>query len=537
MRDSFYEISKDKYSDDLLNELVNLSRNDAENEVLINLISLINCDLNDLAIRNLLQTENFILSEDIYENNEISARINDVKFIVKSSDKLKCIRQAVESYYSIYKKTGKLKYFIRALELIRKVKSSFESVLRQFEEEILQIFTKETAYNKLKLVENSVFLLSESSLKILIDHCNIHLEKSFEILSFNDAKKYIIALNKLGHFDNSEFKIQTALALEKEADYFISQMKPNTYYPNILTIYTKALQELNGIAIEEEFKIRLQRKIKTEQRLFAQMLSKMSISSKSDLNICELLEQENVVDFNSGFKYLLGLPIMETQMLNKISVEISKESFLNQFFGSYVNITNKGTVSGISNEEVFISNLLREQFRAVTISFIKEIKLTMDLDHKVSKDLVAEMVAKCDSSFIPTDRADFYIEGLYQGFQNNFVVSSHILIPQIENSLKHILEKNDRNTTKLTEDIQNDNTLGSILSVEKNKMLDGICNQDLLFELNSFLVDGNSANFRNRVSHGLISSVETDYYGIYLWWLVLKMIKQTNKYFKNRTIR
>ncbi|WP_123873016.1 DUF4209 domain-containing protein, partial [Chryseobacterium contaminans] len=121
----------------------------------------------------------------------------------------------------------------------------------------------------------------------------------------------------------------------------------------------------------------------------------------------------------------------------------------------------------------------------------------------------------------------------YNGFQNNFILASHLLIPQIENSLKSIIESNNRNTILLSEDIQNDNTLGGILSTKENgKMLDGICEKNLLLELNSFLIDGNSVNFRNKISHGLISPLEINYYGIYLWWLSLKMIVQAEEYFK-----
>jgi len=228
----------------------------------------------------------------------------------------------------------------------------------------------------------------------------------------------------------------------------------------------------------------------------------------------------------------LQFPIIETKMLSTINEESDKKTFLDQFFASYVHITNKGTVSGISDQAGYNLNFLRTQYRGTIISILKEIKYIMDFDQQISKDLVSAMVEKCESPFIPNDRAYFFIEGLYYGFQNNFVLASHILIPQIENSLKTFIEKNGRNTIKLTEEIQNDNTMGSILNIdENNKMLDGICDRDLLLELNSFLVDGNSINFRNRICHGLISPFETDYYGIYLWWLTLKMVKQTDKYF------
>ncbi|HAD78865.1 MAG TPA: hypothetical protein DCF99_04915 [Flavobacteriaceae bacterium] len=188
----------------------------------------------------------------------------------------------------------------------------------------------------------------------------------------------------------------------------------------------------------------------------------------------------------------------------------------------------------IANEQQFYENQNRDYSRGIVINVIREIKSLMDINHQeISKDVIAMMILKCESIFIPEERVGFFIEGIYQGFQNNFSLASHILIPQIENSLKYIIELNGRNTIKLAEDIQNDNTLGSILNKEKyNKMLDGICDPDIILELNNFLCDGNSVNFRNKICHGLISPFETEYYGIYLWWITLKMIKQTEKYFK-----
>jgi hypothetical protein len=263
------------------------------------------------------------------------------------------------------------------------------------------------------------------------------------------------------------------------------------------------------------------------------MLKKVGIQVQSELNIPELVASQNIEDFKSGFNFLLQLPIIETEELESINKKESKSSLFGQFFKDYVSITNKGTVSGKSNEEDFYLNLSKDYYRNSIVKTIREVKSIMDFDEQISKDLISSMVHNCKSLFISKEREHFFIEGIYYGFQNNFILASHILIPQIENSLKSLIELSGRNTTKNTEEIQNDNTLGSILSVTENgKMLDKICDKNLLLELNAYLVDGNSVNFRNRICHGLISPLEVDYYGIYLWWLTLKMVMQTDIYFK-----
>ena len=171
----------------------------------------------------------------------------------------------------------------------------------------------------------------------------------------------------------------------------------------------------------------------------------------------------------------------------------------------------------IANEQQFYENQNRDYSRGIVINVIREIKSLMDINHQeISKDVIAMMILKCESIFIPEERVGFFIEGIYQGFLNNYSLAAHILVPQVENSLKYIIELNGRSVTKTSNDIENDNSLGGILDTkDHNKMLNGICDDDVINELNSFLVNGNSTNFSNRLCHGLLTEFEADYYGIF----------------------
>jgi len=208
-------------------------------------------------------------------------------------------------------------------------------------------------------------------------------------------------------------------------------------------------------------------------------------------------------------------------------------SSFGQFFDKYVHITGKGTISGSTDEKQFYINLARDHCRNVIIDLVIKITDRMIQKHSMSKNALASFLMTERSPFIPEGREAFFLEGLYLGFQNNFMTAGHLLIPQIENCLKNIVEKNGRNTIKLDEAVQHDNTLGSLLSLkESGNMLDGLCNKDLLSELNSFLIDGNSANFRNKICHGLASPAESYHYGVYVWWITLKMVLLTKEFFE-----
>lgn len=128
------------------------------------------------------------------------------------------------------------------------------------------------------------------------------------------------------------------------------------------------------------------------------------------------------------------------------------------------------------------------------------------------------------SRFIPKDRVALYVQGLWAGFMGDYSLSTHILLPQIENSFRYIAEQHGIITTQLDKDIQHENMLGGVLD-----KIQQVTDPDLWSDLKMFLID--SEGFRNQALHGLCSLHQLERYGIYLWWLCLKMIHQTDYYF------
>ncbi len=534
MTDSFNKTISDKFLINLQNELTHLS-NRSDNENIKFLLKLVRCKLDDTSFNSLLKEEksNLIHLNIELNNSELIARINDIKFINNDKDKLQCLEIAVENYIKTYSSTNEIIFFIRALELVKKVKNLFD--LLYIESKIIQEFKKlNSTYFQLELIKKSLSLLQKNTIDYLIEYTLNEIQNKHLNHKYDDSIKLIEILKLLKYYNANEANIQIAICLEKKADHQTTEKKPNTYYPNILLIYTNALKRIKGIARNEELENRLQIKIKKEQLLNYEMLtkSKFDIIPSSTLNVSEMFSSLDITDFFSAYINFINFPLIENEKVNSILNE-RKKTIFNQFFEEYVKITNKGTIGGKSNEDTFYQNTARDYNRENVILILREFKTLMDKFSKpLSKKEILDFLIDENSIFIPNDRLNFYVEGIYQGFLNNFVVASHILVPQIENSLKHIIELNERNTIKLGEDIQHDNTLGSILKVENNnKMLNGICHSDLLTELNCFLCDGNSVNFRNQLCHGLISYAETNHYGLYLWWLTLKMITQTNTYF------
>lgn len=123
---------------------------------------------------------------------------------------------------------------------------------------------------------------------------------------------------------------------------------------------------------------------------------------------------------------------------------------------------------------------------------------------------------------IPPEREIIFAKGLRAGFEGDYLMASHLLIPQIENSLRYLLIQNGVITSGLDNNlIQQDYTLGKILYMDELKQILG---DDLVFDLQGLLVEPVGSNLRNLVSHGLLNQHDlNEQPSIYLWWLVIHL--------------
>jgi lysyl-tRNA synthetase class 1 len=105
-----------------------------------------------------------------------------------------------------------------------------------------------------------------------------------------------------------------------------------------------------------------------------------------------------------------------------------------------------------------------------------------------------------DSMLIPADRVPLYQEGLRAFEAGDYVKCIHVLIPQIENSLRKLLRVLDTPTTKTDEDggyeLKN---MNDVLHDPKAKEA---LDEELWYFLKSLYTDKSGMNLRNLVAHG-----------------------------------
>jgi Domain of unknown function (DUF4209) len=126
-----------------------------------------------------------------------------------------------------------------------------------------------------------------------------------------------------------------------------------------------------------------------------------------------------------------------------------------------------------------------------------------------------------DNFFVPSGREPIFRRGLYAGLTADFLVASHLLIPQLENSFRVVLGRNGVITTKIENGVEREMYMHEFLYMPEFGQIFG---DDLTFELRGLLVEQASSNLRHGTSHGLFDDeVFTSSDVSYLWWVALRL--------------
>ncbi len=133
--------------------------------------------------------------------------------------------------------------------------------------------------------------------------------------------------------------------------------------------------------------------------------------------------------------------------------------------------------------------------------------------------LIAEM-----SPFVPCDRADVFALGFIRFFQGDFISAAHILVPQLENSVRHILSLDGQDTSAIRSDMTEvSRSLPSMLN-NHQAALERILGPAIVFDMDNVFVFEGGPKIRHRIAHGLISGAECfSADSIYACWFIYRL--------------
>lgn len=184
---------------------------------------------------------------------------------------------------------------------------------------------------------------------------------------------------------------------------------------------------------------------------------------------------------------------------------------------SFLSDDPEETESAIRAEMLTQANQYRQTYAA---TFVHPAWRQINLDHHVRLgDLLPTVL---NNPFVPEGHEETYARGLLAGFKGDFLTATHLLVPQLENSIRHVLSRSGVIVSKLDGyGIQEEKDLGALLREPK---LEELLGEDLVFDLQGLLVERFGTNLRNRIAHGLMGDDEfSSASTLYLWWLVLRI--------------
>jgi len=130
------------------------------------------------------------------------------------------------------------------------------------------------------------------------------------------------------------------------------------------------------------------------------------------------------------------------------------------------------------------------------------------------------------SRFVPADRRTIFSRGIAAGLDGDLLLFTHLIIPQIENSVRMLVGAAGGKTTSYRDGLMKERDLNQLLT-EKDPGIDGdaALGEDLLWELRALLVEQSGPNLRNRICHGLATIDECgSSSAMYLVWLTLFLL-------------
>ena len=521
-------IENNCFGTDLRKKLFELKTKDSNSTEIDVFINLFHQTLNDnFEIENIELLDDFSSIEQI-QNIEIRGRLYEYLSLRFPKQKREYLSKAVFHYLEIFTLTDNNDYLIHSLKLVKTAKGLFkDEITNIYEKGKAELLRLDKPFLQKEIVIQLFSLCPEQT---KVDFCEFFKDEikiETEKHNYSGVFWLIESLKEIKAITKTESKILHAENYEKEGDYQSEDKKPNTYYPYILITYQKGLRELKSIQCDEDFRTRLESKVLKEQKEQLKMHSTLSQEYLETDKLIENLindfcssnlELFKVYDFESGLNALISFPIC---LGEEMKIEPSDNYFFSRFFDTHARIDAKGKVVGKTSSENHNKIENRRLWRECIINFLKRAKWRMDEDKIINRETVFYYIfEKCDSKWL-------FANGIYNGFNNDFVTSAHLLIPQLENSLKFVLENQGVLTAKIYEEIQHDNMLGGLLDlyIKKN-------GHDIFYELKDFLLENSSVNFRNELCHGLIPPFITEHYGIYAWWLTLKLIYDKEKVLK-----
>jgi hypothetical protein len=192
-------------------------------------------------------------------------------------------------------------------------------------------------------------------------------------------------------------------------------------------------------------------------------------------------------------------------------------------------IAGRGSVSGDEVDET--DNVLALMYQDVVHSFGLQAQTTIGPawrqvqdEHVIREQDMSVIVHQ--SWFVPPSREPLFARGLAAGFNGDLMTAIHLLVPQIEPTIRWQLQHRGVNTMRLNRDgYHEERDLNQLLAMPEAKEF---LSDRVHFALTAILTSRFGYNLRNNLAHGLVEPPECDsVICLFFWALVLLVCVRT----------
>lgn len=506
----------------------------------------------------IMDGERSLVPSDLHESDylvirEVATRVNDPALRarlydllwIEENNHLDCLKAAA-SYLESAKTldandewTFAVTQFSRGLQLASKMgrnKDSFQAIAGELIGAILRTRTSEKGYRTAQFLHVAIEFRCGDP-RELAEIAKEIGDRAAEASDHRKAQSYWeLEANLLRGKGNVELA-QEAERRAAEALVLNSEERaagPNGSFLAAASILKQGIEALRrAMAPKEritELKARLaeyQRKSRSEMQSF-----------ETSVDISEMVEgaRDHVKGksfFEALQRFTLGYSLVDVDELREEVIQNAKDFPMQHMFGgSMVDEDGRSTVelpsfaqlegaaAGDATEALMFAHAAKYIWGIRTSSFIEPARVQILNEHHPSLRSLAFLVR--NNPFVPPGHEGVFLRGIHAGFHGDFLVAAHLLVPQIENSIRHVLVGNDVDVSNLMSDgTQPLKILGPLFDLEETSQIFGA---SLCFELRGLLIQKTGLNFRNRIAHGF--AAEAECYGpaaVNLWWIVLML--------------
>ncbi|WAC20897.1 DUF4209 domain-containing protein [Luteolibacter sp. SL250] len=258
-----------------------------------------------------------------------------------------------------------------------------------------------------------------------------------------------------------------------------------------------------------------------------------------ETNVSEMIE---IAQKNVSGKSLQGAVFAMAMGHNPIDTEALRKRVLNQIdefpMASIFDVTmmdsdgrvvaNKQSVFNASEEhkEAAIEAEMFHQAAQIDWSLRSQAYIDVSrrqiwIEHRPTHKDLEFLVLQ--NPFIAPGHEALFLKGIVCGFRGEFDIAAHLLVPQIEESIRYVLRRAGHVTSKLDAKlIQQQRLLGTLLGMPETVEIFG---KNHVFELRGLLCEKFGYDLRNKLAHGFLTYNAC--WGadvINLWWLVLRFL-------------